>query len=304
MAQQQGPDPDAIDFEGPLLEVPEKDAGGQFLDGDREIDVVHLRRDHLAHGGIAMGGTEDLAFVPRNIEGREVGDGVNVVPVGVGYENLKLQPRPAPPQQVIRQRLDARSRIEDEELAFGELQGHARCVPAIPEGYLAGDGQGSAYAPERHLDFVLGYILQLSHESFRIDRLDDEPVGAELERPLAVELVRLGGHDGDLGILELRPRPHFPAQLKAVHLGHHDIQEGEIGRFRFHSGEGVEARGLEQRPVARRLDQCYLNGDHVVVVVDNEVCLGLFLFHGLPRVIIYHCVLHLQEIIRIASATP
>ena len=62
------------------------------MEGDGEVNPVHLRRDDQAERGVAVTRAEDLEVVARQVEGNEEGERVDVVPVRMGNKNLGLDP--------------------------------------------------------------------------------------------------------------------------------------------------------------------------------------------------------------------
>lgn len=126
-----------------------------------------------------MGRPANFKFIARNVHGREEGQRVDVIPVGMRDEDLGLEPRPPVGEKMVRERLDAAPSIEDEEAVLGELKTDARRVAAVSKRLLAGDGQRAAHAPKDQFDVVVDDALNLIEKGLGHDRLDDETVGAE-----------------------------------------------------------------------------------------------------------------------------
>ena len=63
-----------------------------------------------------------------------------------------------------------------------------------------------------------------------VDRLEQIVLGAHLDAPShAVDLFD-GRHDNDGDVAQLRVRPESLERLVAVHLGHLDVEQHEVGR--------------------------------------------------------------------------
>ena len=105
----------------------------------------------------------------------------------------------------------------------------------------------------------------LNQEPLR-ERLPDEVVGPHLEPEQLVYLLVLRGQedDGDVGFLAQPPE-----QLHAVHAGHLDVENGEIGRRLPEAVKGGRAVGVGLDPVALGLESYGHGGQNVAVVVHE-----------------------------------
>ena len=180
--QQHRLDLDVADLNAPLVQVAEQQMRGELANRDRKIDVVHLRRDQVAHCAVLVRWPQELEFVALDIERHEEGQRVDMIPVRMRDEDMRVEPALARRQDMVRQLLDAGTGVENEETALGQFECHARGIAAVAERPLAGHRQGAPDAPvgQRHL--VRRQPLDLVDEAVLVDRLDDVAVGAELER--------------------------------------------------------------------------------------------------------------------------
>jgi hypothetical protein len=110
-----------------LSEITVAQAGGELPYGNGEVHAVHLGDDQVADGDVAVRGAADLELVPRHVEGQ----GVDVVPMGMGDEDGAVEAAPPGRHELIGQRLDTGAAVEDEEPAVGELEAHARGVAPV-----------------------------------------------------------------------------------------------------------------------------------------------------------------------------
>ena len=63
--------------------------------------------------------------------------------------------------------------LEHEDMAVGEVDSHARRVAAISNGTRTRYGQGAAYTPESHPQFLVDNAFNRSQESFGVDGFDE-----------------------------------------------------------------------------------------------------------------------------------
>ncbi|MCY1532539.1 hypothetical protein D9M68_678210 [compost metagenome] len=109
--------------------------------------------------------------------------------------------------------------------------------------------------------------LHARHEFARLEGLGQVVVGAEFEADHAVHHLAARGehHDGDVAFLA-----DLAAQLEAVHLGQHDVEDGRVVVPRAQLGDAF-ARALGA--VERVAEACEVGGQRrgeVFVVVDQQ----------------------------------
>ena len=79
---------DAVDGNKPFFQVLKGHGGAEFFDFDGEIDTVHLSGNQFTDGNISMGRPHDIEFIALLVQGGEKGQGIDVVPMGMGNEYL------------------------------------------------------------------------------------------------------------------------------------------------------------------------------------------------------------------------
>jgi hypothetical protein len=129
------------------LSLMEPDLRLQLVELDREVDFVHLIGDHLAELEVPGLRSDDREFVPRDIEGLEKGEAVDVIPVRMadGEERLDRFTRR---HQLIAEPPDAGPRVKHNEVVLVQPYFDARGVPAVPDGVFPRRGEGTTRPPE------------------------------------------------------------------------------------------------------------------------------------------------------------
>src|SRR5262249_54874489 len=112
-----------------------------------EIDPVHLVRDHLLEGHLVHLAADDSDFVPRDEGGFEKGEPLDMVPVGVGDEDMGFD-RPPVLNELFAEISEAGAGVEDDELVFREPHLDTGCISAVPNGTLPWGGDRSPGSPE------------------------------------------------------------------------------------------------------------------------------------------------------------
>src|SRR5947199_6598012 len=97
----------------------------------------------------------DAHRVAGSEERLEVGQPLNMVPVRVRQQDLRLYRTVLVLHQLASQRPDAGTRVQDDQLApslvpAGALHGDARCVAAVARGVGSGGGDGAPRPPKGH----------------------------------------------------------------------------------------------------------------------------------------------------------
>ncbi len=116
---------------------------------------------------------------------------------------------------------------------------------------------------------VLEQVIDRALENLGDEGFGDEGVGSQFEA-LQMRLLRgLGGehHDGDM--VEAHVLPHFPTQFHAVHDGHHQVGDDEVGHLPDDVGqrftpiaEGRDFAAVGKLPLQQVAD--------VLVVLDDD----------------------------------
>jgi hypothetical protein len=109
--------------------------------------------------------------------------------------------------------------------------------------------------------------LHAGHELARLEGLGHVVVGAQLQPDHAVHHLAAGGeHDqGDVAVA-----PDGAAQLEAVHLGQHDVEDGGVEPALSQPGQSrAGAQGLLQRQI-EALEVGRQRGAELGVVVDQQ----------------------------------
>jgi len=189
------------------------------------------------------------------VEGRIEGQRVDVVPVRVGDEQVGVDARSLRRRERIGERLDAGPGVEHEEPAVGEGHAGAGGVAAVAHRIPAGDRQRAAHAPEADDQCVGDEPREVSRKACEVERLLEEAVGAHLERPPPLEVIRLRGHHHELRSAQLRQRFQAPAQLVAVEPGHHDVHQHAVGALARDLGERRDARVVHLDLMSLALEQ-------------------------------------------------
>ena len=182
--------------------------------------------------------------VLRHVEGREEGQALDVVPVGVpdeyvGVDGLAFtlieQGVAEPPQ--------AGARVDDDE-AVADAQFGAGGVSPVARGQGPGGGNRTARSPEAQLQSDLAareQLLDAAQELGDLEGLDDEQVRPRRGRGPDVVLVRLGRADEDLDPLEAFVGAHPLADLEAVHARHVEVEHDEVGGLAQDQGKPLRA---------------------------------------------------------------
>ncbi len=107
-----------------------------------------IRRQHLrgedAFRSCWFGARMNARDAIRMLEGREERDALDVVPMEVGEEEMKLGKR-------VAQGADSCSGVEDQQRLIGVANGEAGSVSTVAEILGDGSGYGSANAPKRQI---------------------------------------------------------------------------------------------------------------------------------------------------------
>src|SRR5439155_3412065 len=100
----------------------------------------------------------DAHRVPRREEGLEVGQPLDVIPVRVRQQDLRVHRAVLLPHELQPQWTDPGARVEDDYAPAGSLHGHARGVPAVAGGMDAGGGDRAPRPPKSHrVGLALGH---------------------------------------------------------------------------------------------------------------------------------------------------
>ncbi len=112
--------------------------------------------------------------------------------------------------------------------------------------------------------------LHTGHERFGTEGLGDVVVRPQLQADDRVRLLRFGGqhNDGHHGGLRVCPNPL--ADLEAVHLGQHQVQDDQIGMLRLHVPEAVQAGHGDAGPVASLLQIQLDQFEDVFLILDDQ----------------------------------
>ena len=113
------------------------------------------------------------------------------------------------------------------ELVAGHIDGELIVADLLD---LTFGGAGGAAAAQHGLD--------AGHDLLGIEGLDNIVIGAQLQAQHLIEGFALGGEHDDGAIALLAD---LPANLPAIQLGHHDIQEDKRGLFALELGHGFFA---------------------------------------------------------------
>ena len=120
-----------------------------------------------------------------------------------------------------------------------------------------------------------GLVLRGEAAQHRLDPLDQEPlrerlpdevVGAHLEAEQLVDLLVLGGQEDDRQVGFLAQAPQ---ELHAVHAGHLDVEDGEVGRGVAQAVERGGAVRVGLDAVALGLEGDGDGGQDVAIVIDE-----------------------------------
>jgi len=102
-----------VEAESAFFQVLKGHSSSEFFDFNRKIDTIHLTGNQLPYGNVPMGRSHDFKFVALSVERGKKGQGIDVIPMGVGNEYLGLGLGAVLGFQVIRQGFYTCSRIED-----------------------------------------------------------------------------------------------------------------------------------------------------------------------------------------------
>ncbi|MNT23866.1 hypothetical protein D3C72_1593070 [compost metagenome] len=135
------------------------DAGrhGRFADG--KIAALQLHCHHVldAAPADAVKGAMQAHAVAGHEQGREHGQAVDVVPVAVRDEDVRVDGLAR--RQLLCQRKDAAARIENDQAIVVGARFDARGVAAVARRARAGGGDGAAHTPEREFHSVPCYSV-------------------------------------------------------------------------------------------------------------------------------------------------
>src|SRR3989338_3077152 len=104
----------------------------------------------------------------------------------------------------------------------------------------------------------------------RLEGLHDVVRRAQVHPRLDVGGEAEGGREDDRDVLGLRVRLEARAHLPPLHLGHHDVEQDEVGELCLSDGEPLLAPLRDQRLVAPALEAARDHGEDVLHVVHNE----------------------------------
>ena len=95
-------------------------------------------------------------------------------------------------------------------------------------------------------------------------------VGARIETPHDVVVGRLGGHENHRNTAQLRVRLQTPADLDAIHSGHHHVEQDHVGPLRQRQLQRLlTVAGLQNLVPVRFEDTCRDN-DEIGSVINNQ----------------------------------
>ena len=129
--------------------------GLEFGLANREIAVLQLHRHHLldAIARDRIEGTMQAQHVTRYEVRHEEWQALNVVPMGVRNQYVGGQRHLT--QQGLRQRKDARARVQNDQFIGVSTHLDAGGIAAVTHGLRTGRGDGAANAPETDLHACL-----------------------------------------------------------------------------------------------------------------------------------------------------
>ena len=157
------------------------------------------------------------------------------------------------------------SREDDGEPGRGRaaLRKRRHAAPGLEEAQEEAPALGGARQVHDRRDLVA--------QAGQLERLLDEPVRADAERVVAVRATGPRGQDDDRHVLGRGQLAQLAGQVVAVHAGHHDVDDRQVGRI---LGRDLEQRlepvGREQRLMARPLQVRRDQVADVVGIVDDE----------------------------------
>ncbi len=143
-----GGDADVVDLDAAFDQVVVADLGGELLDRDRKIGVLHLARERLADRRPEAARSVDVPLEVPLEQRRQERQALDVVPVRMADEDMT----PARPVRLREQRLAeavrAGAAIEQDQRAARAAHLDARGVAAVAEGVGPGLRDRAAGAPE------------------------------------------------------------------------------------------------------------------------------------------------------------
>ncbi len=146
-----GHDRGVVDAQDPLDEVMMLDVGGQLVDLDREVPVLHLSGEDLAEGTAQTTRAVDVPRVALHEQWREEWQTLNVVPVGVADQDVTIDRVTARRRdERLAETVSAGSAVDDQLRSRIGSNRHARGVAT--ESHRGGSRlrDRSPCSPERH----------------------------------------------------------------------------------------------------------------------------------------------------------
>ena len=148
MPQSKGPHPEIAEGYIALDDLPHFDPGRKRLQRHRKHHRIHLAPEDLLQGHALLGGPVDAEPVAARAERLEEGKALDVIPVGVRQQDVRREGAAGAGHQLVPQRTEAASGVEDGEPAIAVGDADAGRVAAVARCLGTGRGNGPAGAPE------------------------------------------------------------------------------------------------------------------------------------------------------------